>query len=60
MDFCHFCGLGLIGRVMSIEADTDGEARHVLRQDLWRTHDVWRGYKKDWTNNESGLGLFVE
>jgi hypothetical protein len=45
---------------MSIEADTDGEARHVLRQDLWRTHDVWRGYKKDWTNNESGLGLFVE
>lgn len=33
MDFCHFCGLGLIDRVMSLETDTRDEARHVLRQD---------------------------
>jgi hypothetical protein len=32
----------LIGRVMSAETDTRAEARHVPRQDLCRTLDVWR------------------
>jgi hypothetical protein len=38
--FCRFCGLGLIGRVMSAEADIHAKTRHMLMQDLWRTLDV--------------------
>jgi hypothetical protein len=39
---CHYWGLRLIGRVMSAKTNTHAEARHMVRQDLWRTHDVWR------------------
>jgi hypothetical protein len=42
---CHFPGLRLIVRVMSAETDAFAEARHVLRQDTWKTCDVWREYK---------------
>ena len=41
---CHFWVLGSIGRVML------AETRHVMRQDLWRTHDIWREYKWDPTD----------
>jgi len=27
--------------------DSHAEARLVVRQDLWRTHDAWREYTKD-------------
>jgi hypothetical protein len=37
-----FIGLGLIGRVISAETDARTEARPMLKQDPWRTHDVWR------------------
>ena len=39
----------LIGRVMSAETDSCAE-----RQDPWRTHDVWREYKKDSIDNDGG------
>ena len=32
----------------------------MLRQDPWRTHDVWREYKKDLTVTGAELGLLVE
>jgi hypothetical protein len=33
----------------------------MLRQDLWRTHDVWREYKKDSMDSEEAeLGLLIE
>jgi hypothetical protein len=31
--FCHYCGLGLIGRGLSTKTDSHAEARSVLRQD---------------------------
>ena len=42
---CSFCGLGLVGRVMSAETDSHAGARQVLRQDPWRISDVCREYK---------------
>jgi len=48
VSYCFF-RLGLIGRVMSAEADSC-KTRLVLRQDLWRTCDVWREKKRtQWT-----------
>jgi len=29
------------------KSDSHAEARLVVRQDLWRTHDAWREYTKD-------------
>ena len=43
---CH-CKLQTIGRVMTAETDWHAEARDVVRQDSWRTHDVLREYKQD-------------
>jgi hypothetical protein len=43
---CCFLGLGLIGRVMSAETNARAEERLVLRQDTWRTRDVWGEYKR--------------
>ena len=42
------------GRVMSAETVAQTDARHLLRQDPWRTHDVWREYKKDLTDSDGG------
>jgi hypothetical protein len=42
-------------------AKTQVEARHVLRQDPWRTCDVSRDYKKNSTDSDKGwLGLLIE
>jgi hypothetical protein len=49
-----FHRLWLIGRVMWAETYTYAEANHVFRQDLWRTHDVWREYKKNLMDSEGG------
>jgi hypothetical protein len=32
---------------MTAETDWHAEARDVVRQDSWRTHDVLREYKQD-------------
>jgi hypothetical protein len=33
---------------------------YILRQDQWRTQDVWQEYKKDLTVMEAELGLLIE
>lgn len=33
------------GRVISAEKDAHAEARYVMRQDPWRTGDIWSEYK---------------
>ena len=47
VEFHFFHRLRLIDSTMSAETDACTEARHVLTEDLWRTHGVWRKYKKD-------------
>ena len=36
---------GMIERLMTAKSDSDAEARHLARQDTWRTHEVWREHK---------------
>lgn len=43
---CYFHGLQLTDRVVSAKADSRMEARHMPRQDPWRTHDVWRNINR--------------
>ena len=35
------------------------KVRHVLRQDPWRTCDVWREYKKDLADSGGGRAWFA-
>ena len=49
---CNF--FGLIGRVTSAETDSYAEARHLLRQDPWRTGGILREYKKDSMDSDRG------
>ena len=46
---CHFYALRPIGRVMPADSDSRAEVRHMVRQDPWKTCDVWREYKRDST-----------
>ena len=51
----------MIGRVMSIERVASAEARHLLKEDRWRTSDIWREYKTTLqTVTEAELGLLIE
>ena len=43
--FFWFHELWPIGRVISADTDSHAEARHMVGQDLWSAHDVWREYK---------------
>jgi hypothetical protein len=50
-----------IDRVMSAETDSHGvllRQTHVLRQDPWRTHNVYRENKKDSMDSDR-LGLLT-
>ena len=40
-----FLRLGMIGRLIKAKSDSDAEAKHLARQDAWRTHEVWREHK---------------
>jgi hypothetical protein len=45
---------GLIGRMSSAVTDAHAAARSVVRQNTWRTRDVWRGDKKDSMDSDGG------
>jgi hypothetical protein len=42
------------GRMMSSERDACAEARQVIRQNTWKTHEVWRGYKYESMDIDGG------
>lgn len=39
--------------------NSQAKARHLVRQDLWRTCEVWREYKGDPIDSERKLGLLA-
>ena len=53
--FFPFPQTRVIGRMIS------AEARQLLVQDPWRTHDVWKAINRiQWTVMEADLGLLIE
>jgi hypothetical protein len=57
---CHFLRLGEIDRVMLADRELSGGSlrqTYMLRQDLWKTSDVWRMCKEDSVDSDEGLAL---
>lgn len=51
---CCSYRFGMIDKMVSTETDSHTETRHVIRQDPWRTHNIWKEYKKDSMNCDGG------